>query len=521
KSGGGNKSGGGSKKAKTKKRNTAGKVIEGWQPIDDSEVCNVCMDGQDYDRNPLMSCSRCKVLVHQHCYACREEPEEGTPWLCDVCEDGGNAAHTPCELCKETGHKGGAMKQVLELEEGKKEKLWVHVSCSLWIPEVRFITEDLTPVQLHSIEASRKTLKCLLCGLRGVCVQCAGGRCLHSYHPWCLIHSERGIIIRSITKQSHLHVYCQDHKRCMMHSSLDLEGRTCLTGPMNYTEAASRILPKMQRGFLPVSTPSSGGKGGARSGSGSRLGGSKQANSSKKRNRDGIIDMDVAGSAFSHPHSPHMQQGRKRRRKFGPGPSGPSAKDVVGEGDPDSVDKEGALMEMKDDPDLDEEGNLVLHTVWDKAGAPRMGQENLTSERFWEIMGSYFAEGHKEGWLDRLLDIEHLPKSDDPAYTIPEPDVDNQEQKQSDKEGGGKGEGEDGSKKKRSGSSGGGSKTGGGDDGAESDDSNPISVDDESVDAAALEDDDDDLLGTNYHRRGRGGSSSSAGGGGSASKGGR
>lgn len=84
-----------------------------------------------------------------------------------------------------------------------------------------------------------------------------------------------------------------------------------------------------------------------------------------------------------------------------------------------------------------------------------MGQENLTSERFWEIMGSYFAEGHKEGWLDRLLDMEHLPKSDDPAYVIPEPDAD-QERKQTEKEGG-KGEGEDSSKKKRS-SSGAGSK---------------------------------------------------------------
>lgn len=41
-----------------------------------------------------------------------------------------------------------------------------------------------------------------------------------------------------------------------------------------------------------------------------------------------------------------------------------SVSPAQGEGDPDSVDKEGALMEMKDDPDLDDEGNLVLHTVW-------------------------------------------------------------------------------------------------------------------------------------------------------------
>lgn len=59
-----------------------------------------------------------------------------------------NAATTPCELCKMTGHTGGAMKQVGYLggpnqqekmySKGPSgEKLWAHVSCSLWIPEVR------------------------------------------------------------------------------------------------------------------------------------------------------------------------------------------------------------------------------------------------------------------------------------------------------------------------------------------------------------------------------------------------
>lgn len=34
------------------------------------------------------------------------------------------------------------------------------------------------------------------------------------------------------------------------------------------------------------------------------------------------------------------------------------------EGEPDSVDKPGALMERQTDPDVDEDGNLVLHTFW-------------------------------------------------------------------------------------------------------------------------------------------------------------
>lgn len=46
-----------------------------------------------------------------------------------------DAAATPCELCKVTKRTGGAMKQADGLGPNG-EKLWVHVSCSLWIPEV-------------------------------------------------------------------------------------------------------------------------------------------------------------------------------------------------------------------------------------------------------------------------------------------------------------------------------------------------------------------------------------------------
>lgn len=67
-------------------------------------------------------------------------------------------------------------------------------------------------------------------------------------------------------------VYCEDHKSDVI-STLDLEGRDCQLGPLCYQEARDRIQPKMQHGFLPMQAPSSGGKGGAKSG---RLSGSKQ-----------------------------------------------------------------------------------------------------------------------------------------------------------------------------------------------------------------------------------------------------
>lgn len=43
----------------------------------------------------------------------------------------------------------------------------------------------------------------------------------------------------------------------------------------------------------------------------------------------------------------------------------------------------------------------------DKAGAPRMGQDAvINTERFWEVISSYFAQDHKDGWLQRLSGFE-------------------------------------------------------------------------------------------------------------------
>ncbi|CAM9360688.1 unnamed protein product, partial [Sphacelaria rigidula] len=42
---------------------------------------------------------------------------------------------TACKVCVESGVRGGAMKKVRR--SGADEQEWVHVSCALWIPEVR------------------------------------------------------------------------------------------------------------------------------------------------------------------------------------------------------------------------------------------------------------------------------------------------------------------------------------------------------------------------------------------------
>ena len=57
-------------------------------------------------------------------------------------------------------------------------------------------------------------------------------------------------------------------------------------------------------------------------------------------------------------------------------------------------------------------GGWGLHVpiVQDKAGAPRIGQDaGMTTDRFWEVTSAQFPEDHKEGWLQKLVDIEVCP----------------------------------------------------------------------------------------------------------------
>ena len=70
----------------------------------------------------MVFCDKCNICVHQACYGIVSIPSG--PWLCRTCASN----ITPkCELCPS---KGGAMKAT------KSGKIWAHVSCALWIPEV-------------------------------------------------------------------------------------------------------------------------------------------------------------------------------------------------------------------------------------------------------------------------------------------------------------------------------------------------------------------------------------------------
>ncbi|XP_038163175.1 E3 ubiquitin-protein ligase Jade-2-like [Cyprinodon tularosa] len=90
---------------------------------DEDVVCDVCRSPEGEDGNEMVFCDKCNVCVHQACYGILKVPQGN--WLCRTCALG---VQPKCLLCPK---RGGALKPT---RSGTK---WVHVSCALWIPEVR------------------------------------------------------------------------------------------------------------------------------------------------------------------------------------------------------------------------------------------------------------------------------------------------------------------------------------------------------------------------------------------------
>ena len=140
----------------------------------DSEECN-----------EMVFCDKCNICVHQACYGITSIPSG--KWFCRTC----SLNITPkCELCP---NKGGAMKAT------KSGKLWAHVSCALWIPEVSIgCVEKMEPItKISCIPSSRWNLLCVLCKDRvGSCIQCSVKTCKVAYHVTCAF--KRGLEMRAI-----------------------------------------------------------------------------------------------------------------------------------------------------------------------------------------------------------------------------------------------------------------------------------------------------------------------------------
>ncbi|XP_054162658.1 lysine-specific demethylase 4C-like [Oppia nitens] len=143
------------------------------------------------ETSPLIVCMDCRVCVHSVCYGVSDLLFDGSErnWKCDRCMQKQYFAF--CSLCP---LRGGPLKETIEVSSEKK---WVHISCALLVPDVKFINGIAKkPIDLSDIKITRRTDKmgCVYCRkvnpdnkmveyFNGYCVQCV--KCFTSFHVTC------------------------------------------------------------------------------------------------------------------------------------------------------------------------------------------------------------------------------------------------------------------------------------------------------------------------------------------------
>jgi hypothetical protein len=184
-----------------------------------------------------VSCRDCRLTVHRQCYGISPE-RICTKWLCDMCLNDRNpiiSTQYECVLCPVTWTEHELMeaprsyprkkterdreKERLEKEMvaeaiklyrqrqegvgkpiGPREPLkrtvgnnWVHVTCAIWNPEIKFGTsKDLEPAEgFGLIPTERYRESCKICKTnKGACVSCHFPGCNAKFHVGCALQAK-------------------------------------------------------------------------------------------------------------------------------------------------------------------------------------------------------------------------------------------------------------------------------------------------------------------------------------------
>ncbi|KAK2747527.1 putative PHD type zinc finger protein with BAH domain-containing protein [Myotisia sp. PD_48] len=193
--------------------------------------CFVCDKMEPVDDQHL-TCRDCRLTVHRDCYGVGPDPN-AAKWICDMCSNDKTPVISTtyeCILCPVThtehelmeppriSHKrksdrerekerveremiSEASKLYRHRQEaagkpiGPREPLkrtagnnWVHVSCAIWVPEIKFgNAKELEPAEgLESIPQDSFKDKCKICKTdRGACVPCRVSTCNARFHVGC------------------------------------------------------------------------------------------------------------------------------------------------------------------------------------------------------------------------------------------------------------------------------------------------------------------------------------------------
>lgn len=205
--------------------------------------CDVCRQLEPLG-DQHVTCKECRLTVHRNCYGVVDNRNPGK-WVCDMCINDRSphvSIHYKCVLCPveytehdfveppKTSHKKKTEKDrererqerevavsAAEYYRKRQEEFnrpvnpreplkrtadnnWVHATCAVWTPEVKFgIAKALEPSEgITSIPRSRYSEVCEVCkSTRGACINCA--HCKASVHVECAHQSEDYVLGFEIT----------------------------------------------------------------------------------------------------------------------------------------------------------------------------------------------------------------------------------------------------------------------------------------------------------------------------------
>ncbi|KID91186.1 Bromo adjacent protein [Metarhizium guizhouense ARSEF 977] len=264
--------------------------------------CAIC-DQMEPLGDQHLSCRECRLTVHRHCYGVMDNRIQGK-WICDMCSNDKSpqvSIQYKCVLCpveyteqdfieqpKLTHHKKKMSdkdreRERLEVQQARKaaefyrkrqedlnrpvnpreplkrtaDNNWVHVTCAVWTPEVKFgNAKALEPSEgIPSIPRARYDEVCQVCNQQGgACVSCH--QCRIPYHVECArqaghllafditpVKSSRRDQFNIVTVKGEIGtmsavVWCQDHipTKTMAHKMYDVVNESGLSALQLYVQ---------------------------------------------------------------------------------------------------------------------------------------------------------------------------------------------------------------------------------------------------------------------------------------------
>lgn len=158
--------------------------------------CSVCLEAE-WSENRIISCSGCKIGVHEYCYGIKKI---GNVWKCSPCFELGENV-VSCLFCKKFG---GAMKQTAC-------KKFVHTICALFTPDTQF--ENVANMEIVNISNVKMFFKsCHFCKeTTPFTIKCFESNCSNRFHVTCA--HENKALKEHVPDAVQLIGYCITHKK--------------------------------------------------------------------------------------------------------------------------------------------------------------------------------------------------------------------------------------------------------------------------------------------------------------------